>query len=249
MWTTETLLIVGGTFLLAGFVKGVIGLGVPTVSLALLTVTLGMKPAMALLLLPSLVTNLWQAFAAGNFLAIVKRTWTLLVAMCLATWAGVHLLTRTDTVVLSVLLGALLCAYAGLGLARPQIPQPGRHETWLSPVVGVINGVLTGLTGSFVVPGVPYLQALGLGRDALVQAMGIMFTVSTVALAVSLSGQSLLPGDLWLMSLAAVLPALLGMVLGQSVRQGLSEVVFRRVFFISLVLLGLYIVASALLKA
>ena len=84
MWTTETLLIVGGTFLVAGFVKGVIGLGVPTVSLALLTVTLGMKTAMALLLLPSLVTNLWQAFAGDAFLAIVRRTWSLLLAMCLA---------------------------------------------------------------------------------------------------------------------------------------------------------------------
>jgi uncharacterized membrane protein YfcA len=249
MWSTETLIIVGGTFLLAGFVKGVIGLGVPTVSLALLTVTLGMKPAMALLLLPSLVTNLWQAFAGGAFLAIVKRTWSLLLAMCLATWAGVHLLARTDTAILSGLLGALLCAYAVLGLVRPQIPAPGRHEAWLSPVVGVVNGVLTGLTGSFVVPGVPYLQALGLGRDALVQAMGIMFTVSTLALAVSLSGQSLLPGELWLLSLAAVLPALVGMVLGQALRQLLSEALFRRVFFISLVILGLYIVASALTKA
>jgi uncharacterized membrane protein YfcA len=249
MWTSETLLIVGGTFLLAGFVKGVIGLGVPTVSLALLTVTLGMKPAMALLLLPSLVTNLWQAFAGGAFLAIVRRTWSLLLAMCLAAWVGVHLLTRADTALLSGLLGALLCVYAALGLARPQIPAPGRHETWLSPLVGVVNGVLTGLTGSFVVPGVPYLQSLGLGRDALVQAMGIMFTVSTLALAVSLSGQSLLPGDLWLLSLAAVLPALLGMVLGQVFRQLLSEAVFRRVFFISLVILGLYIAASALAKA
>ena len=249
MWTTETLLIVGGTFLLAGFVKGVIGLGVPTVSLALLTVTLGMKPAMALLLLPSLVTNLWQAFAGGHFIAIVRRTWTLLLARCLATGAGVQLLARTDTVVLSALLGGLLCAYAVPGLTRPQIPAPGRHETWLSPLVGVVNGVLTGLTGSFVVPGVPYLQALGLGRDALVQAMGIMFTVSTLALAVSLSGQSLLPGELWLLSLAAVLPALVGMVLGQAVRRLLSEALFRRVFFISLVILGLYMVASALAKA
>ena len=207
-----------------------------------------MKTAMALLLLPSLVTNLWQAFAGGAFVAIVRRTWSLLLAMCLATWAGVHLLVRADMASLSALLGALLCAYAGLGLTRPQIPAPGRHEAWLSPLVGLVNGVLTGLTGSFVVPGVPYLQTLGLGRDALVQAMGIMFTTSTLALAVSLSGQSLLPGELWLASLVAVLPALVGMLLGQAIRQRLPEALFRRVFFASLVVLGLYIAASALAK-
>jgi hypothetical protein len=109
------------------------------------------------------------------------------------------------------------------------------------------RSAITGMTGSFVVPGVLYLQALGLPRDMLVQAMGILFTASTVALAVSLGGQNLLTFELGVVSAAAVLPAIAGMIVGQRLRQNLSETSFRRVFFLSLLALGTYIVAGSFL--
>ena len=113
-------------------------------------------------------------------------------------------------------------------------------------MIGGINGILTGMTGSFVVPGVLYLQALALPRETLIQAMGILFTVSTVALALSLSGQRLLSMELGAVSTGAIIPALIGMVLGKKVRQRLSETTFRKVFFISMLLLGGYIVLQSL---
>lgn len=246
MSTTETALIVAATFLLAGFVKGIIGFGVPTVSLAILTAALGLQPAMALLLLPSFVTNAWQGLTGGALLAILRRTWTFLAPACVATWFGVGVLAASDPQLLSALLGVLLCAYAALGLTRPQMPHPGRHEAWLSPLVGVVNGVLTGMTGSFVVPGVPYLQALGLTRDELVQAMGVLFTVSTVALAAGLNDQRLLSVGLAGLSAAAVVPALVGMVAGQVARRRLSEARFRTVFFVALGILGAWMAVRAL---
>jgi uncharacterized membrane protein YfcA len=112
------------------------------------------------------------------------------------------------------------------------------------PVIGAVNGVLTGMTGSFVFPGVLYLQAIGLPRDAFIQAMGMLFTVSTVALA--LGGQNLLTIELGAISAAAVVPAVVGMVLGQRLRKRMSEALFRRVFFLALLGLGLYIVARTL---
>lgn len=246
MWSAEVLAVVAGTFLLAGCVKGVIGLGVPTVSLALLTATLGLTPAMALLLLPSLITNLWQAVIGGALGPILRRLWPLLLAVCLGTWVGVRVLAQADTGLLSALLGGLLCVYSALSLVRPSLRPPGRAERWLAPLVGGVNGILTGLTGSFVVPGVLYLQALGLPRDTLVQAMGVLFTVSTAALAAALGGYHLVSGDLALLSAAAVVPALIGMQAGRLVRQRLSEAAFRRVFFIALFLLGAWIAVRAL---
>lgn len=242
----DTAIIIGLTFLLAGLVKGVIGLGVPTVSLAVLTATLGLKPAMALLLFPSLVTNLWQGLVGGSLVAVLKRLWPLLLAVCIGTWLGVAVLAAADARWMSALLGGVLAVYAAVNLARPQIPAPGSAEPWLSPAVGAINGVLTGMTGSFVVPGVPYLQALGLPRDVLVQAMGVLFTVSTVALALSMGDRRLLSPELGLASAAAVAPALLGMALGQGIRKRLSEAAFRKVFFCALLVLGIYIAGRAL---
>jgi uncharacterized membrane protein YfcA len=238
--------LVAATFFIAGGVKGVIGLGLPSVSLALLTATLGLYEAMAILLVPSFVTNLWQAVVGGELRAILARTWPFMAAATITVWLGALALTRVHVAWLSALLGVLLLAYSVLSLTRPAIAIPRRAQRWAGPVLGTANGVLTGMTGSFVVPGVLYLQALGLPRDTLVQAMGVLFTLSTVALAVCLRERELLSADLGLISAVAVAPALLGMVAGQRVRSRLSEARFRTVFFIALGAMGLAIVARSL---
>jgi uncharacterized membrane protein YfcA len=243
MFDAAAMLVVAGTFLLAGAVKGVIGLGLPTVSLALLTVTLGLTEAMTLLLVPSLITNLWQAAAGGHGRAVLRRTWPFLVMAAATVWLGAGALRRVDLALLSALLGLLLVVYAAVGLAGWRAALDARRERWAGPLAGAVNGVLTGMTGSFVVPGVMYLQALGLQRDALVQAMGMLFTVSTLALALALG----LSVELGALSAAALLPAIIGMAAGQRLRRTLSEDRFRRVFFAALLVLGLYIAATALL--
>ena len=149
----DSMIIVALAFLLAGSVKGVTGLGLPSVSLAVLTATLGLKAAMAILIVPSFVTNVWQALVGGHLLAILRRIWSLLLAVCVATWFGVGVLAKANADVLAGLLGVVLCGYAVLGLVRVDPPSPGRLEPWLSPAVGAVSGVLNGMTGSFVVPG------------------------------------------------------------------------------------------------
>jgi len=245
MFDAVSLSLIALTFLLAGAVKGVIGLGLPTVSLALLTVAVGLHPAMALLLAPSFVTNVWQALVGGNGRVILVRTWPFLLAATVTVWLGATALTRVDIALLSALLGVLLVVYALISLGGLHVAIPQGWEAWAGPVLGTTNGVLTGMTGSFVVPGVLYLQAIGLPRDMLIQAMGMLFTASTVALAVALGGHSLLTPQLGLVSAAAVAPALAGMVLGQRLRHRLSEAAFRRVFFVALLALGIYIVARS----
>ena len=239
------LIAVAMTFLLAGLVKGVIGLGLPTVSLALLTAVLGLPQAMALLLVPSFATNLWQALAGGNGRAVAARIWPFLVMATLTVGIGALALTRVDLDLLSGLLGLLLAAYALINLGGLPIAVPATHERWVGTMVGATNGVLTGMTGSFVVPGVMFLQAIGLPRDMLVQAMGMLFTLSTIALAVALGGSGLLSAELGVLSVVALVPAIAGMILGQKLRGRLSEPVFRRCFFLALLAMGLYIVAGA----
>lgn len=241
-----TILAIAATFLVAGMVKGVIGLGLPTVSLALLTVVVGLPQAMALLLVPSFVTNLWQALSGGNGRAILQRLWPFLLMAMVMVWPGATALTRVDLNLLSALLGALLVVYATTSLAGLHLTITERQAGWVGPLAGMVNGILTGMTGSFVVPGVLFLQAIGLSRDMLIQAMGMLFTVSTLALAIALRGNDLLTIDLGALSAAALLPALVGMAVGRRIRQNLPEQRFRRVFFVALLVLGAYIIAGAL---
>lgn len=242
-----TVVLITITFLLAGGVKGVIGLGLPTLSLGLLTATLDLTTAMALLIVPSLVTNIWQAMAGGNARELLRRLWPFLLTATLTVWLGAIALTRIDLALLSVLLGLLLMSYALLSLGGVQLSISRRQETWSGPLMGSVNGILTGMTGSFVVPGVMFLQGIGLSRDKLVQAMGILFTVSTIALALALHSNSLISLELGLISTIAVVPATIGMVIGQHIRRNLTEARFRRVFFGAILALGVYIVVKTLL--
>lgn len=245
MFEPAALLAVTATFVLAGAVKGVIGLGLPTVALGLLTALIGLEPAMALMLAPSLATNLWQAATGGHGRAIAARLWPFLAAATATVWAGAALAEGIDVAWLSALLGVSVAAYAALGLGGVRFAAARRGGHLTGAAIGCANGVLTGLTGSFVIPGVPYLQALGLPRDMLVQAMGVLFTLSTAALGLALAGRGLIGAELGLASALAILPALAGMVLGRRLRSRLSEAAFRRAFFLGLLALGLYIVARA----
>lgn len=237
---TDVLLITA-TFLFAGTVKGVIGLGLPAVSLGLLTASFGLEAAMALMLAPSFVTNAWQAVAGGHLLFVLRRTRLFLVLAIIAVWPGVAFGSVWESESLASLLGCLLILYGLSGLASRRAPMSTAQKPCLALLAGAANGVLAGLTGSFVVPGVPYLQSLSLSRDQLVQAMGVLFTCSTVVLAAALAAEGRLPRQAGFASALAVVPALFGMAVGKTVRAHLSESAFRRIFFASLILLGAYI--------
>ena len=245
MFDPVTLFAISATFVIAGGVKGVLGLGLPTVSLGLLTATLDLPTAMALLIAPSFVTNSYQASVGGNAGVILRRIWPFLLIATVTVWLGATALTRVDLDVLTALLGLLLVAYGGLSLAGIRLTIPARSEGWTGLMFGAANGILTGMTGSFAVPGVMYLQGIGLSRDMLVQAMGMLFTASTVALAFALGTNALLSTELEIASLLAVVPSLIGMWAGQNLRRHLSEAQFHSALFIGIVLLGIYILIGA----
>ncbi|MDB5362093.1 MAG: hypothetical protein JWO51_3390 [Rhodospirillales bacterium] len=239
------ILLVTLTFLLAGFVKGVIGLGLPTVAVGLLGLIMLPVEAAALLVVPSLVTNLWQLFAGPRFGALARRLWPMLVTICLGTWAGAGLLTGGSAGRATAALGAALVLYALVGLTRLQLRVPSRWERRLQPVIGLATGLVTAATGVFVLPAVPFLQALGLEKEDLIQALGLSFTVSTLALAAGLAHDGAFAVSTLGQSAFAVVPALAGMGIGQWVRLRVRPELFRRCFFIGLLILGADLVIRA----
>jgi uncharacterized protein len=239
------LAIIAGAFLLAGMVKGVIGMGLPTVAMGLLGLVMPPVQAAALLIVPSLATNVWQMLAGPAFGAAVKRFATMLIGVCAGIFLGIGLLTGGATSLASALLGGVLALYGALGLIAVRFIVPPRAERWLSPVVGVVTGLLTGATGVFVVPAVPSLGSLGLERETLIQTLGLSFTTSTVALAAGLAATGQFPAAVATTSALALIPAFVGMFLGQAIRTRVHPDVFRRWFFAWLLLIGLYMFGRA----
>ncbi len=245
-----TWIIVGLVFIMAGFVKGVVGMGLPTVAMGLLSVVMVPAQAAAILIIPSFVTNIWQLLAGPSFRALLNRLWSMMVGIAVGTIATRGMLTSGANGLALPALGVALIIYAVLGLAQVRFHISPGNERWASPIVGLLTGLVTGATGVFVIPAVPYLQALNLDKEDLIQALGLSFTVSTIVLAAALIGG---PGQqetsvaLFGGSVLALLPALAGMFLGQWLRGKMSVQTFRKVFFIGLLILGLYLVAEALM--
>ncbi|MEB0207385.1 sulfite exporter TauE/SafE family protein [Pseudomonas sp. CCC3.1] len=237
-------LLVMMTFLLAGTVKGMIGLGLPTVAMGMLGLAIAPAQAAALLIIPSIVTNAWQLAAGGQLRALIKRLWPMQLGIFLGTGLGVLWLSVDGGSEVVRALGAALLLYALSGLLLPTLRVPASAERWAGPVCGLITGVITSATGVFVIPAVPYLQALGLSKNQLVQALGLSFSVSTLALAAGLYWRGNLGGGELNASLLALLPAMLGMWLGQCLRERISATLFKRVFFIGMALLGTHLLIS-----
>jgi uncharacterized protein len=244
---TLELLLAAPVFLLAGFVKGVIGLGLPTLSIGLLSLVMAPAQAAALLIAPSIVTNIQQMRPWATLVALIQRLWPMLAGVTLGTLAGSGWLTGTSTRAAAAGLGAALIAYAALGLAKVKFSVRKESERWLGPVVGVATGLVTAATGVFVIPAVPYLQAIGLEKDDLVQALGLSFFVSTLALWGALVLGGVGGGGLALSSLLMLAPALAGQLAGQHLRSRIDAATFRLWFLIGLLMLGCALVLRWLL--
>jgi uncharacterized membrane protein YfcA len=239
------LLLIAAAFLFAGFVKGVIGLGLPTVSMGLLAVTMQPSHALAIVIVPAVVTNIWQTFVGPYLRDIMRRLWPLMVGTVIGIWLNAGMLTGPYARYGTIVLGVLLVIYAIIGLNKFNFNVARRDEKWIGGIVGVMTGVVSAATGVQVIPSMPFMQSIGMEKDELVQALGVFFTTATVALAFNLTSAGLLTAATALPGAVAMAGAFTGMFIGQAVRSRLEPEAFRRWFLIAMILLGIYLAVSA----
>lgn len=228
------------TALLAGgLVKGALGVGLPLVAVPLLS--LGMPPhmAIALLVVPVLASNLWQALEGGHLLPSLQRFGGLIAAQFLATVLTVRMTLALSASQLNAMLaGAVLLAVA-LMACKPTLQISASRERSVGVGVGLLSGLLGGvssLTGPIIIT---YLMALQLRRDEFVGSISIIYLSGALPLygAMLLFGR-LGPGELT-GSLLALLPMAAGLLAGKALRQRLDDNRFRRLLLAFLVVLAL----------
>ena len=234
-------------FLLAGTVKGLVGLGLPTITIALTSLVLPLTEAITLIALPTIFTNVWQAAIGGQFWVILRRQWPLIVPLMIALYLTMWLIGQKGPNWAFLVLAAVLIVYSGLGLLRIRLHIHADLEKPLAPVIGVVSGFVAGLVGVPIIPLMPYLQGLDIKPSELVQSLGVVLCATSLTLTVSLLNFGLLDGPRAIVSAAAVVPALAGMWVGQQIRLRLSVEQFRLAVFWALLLTGLYTFASRLL--
>jgi hypothetical protein len=241
--TLFQILVTAGAFIVAGIAKGALGMGMPPVALGLMTFALPLQDAIAFMVTPTMVTNIWQAVYGGGFMRLSRRFGSMTVAAVvgiLAVAAFGHVGSEKAT----VWVGVVLVVYAVLALTawRPQVPR--RAEVWANPLIGILSGVMAGVTGVAAVPFLPYMQSLEIDRHDLVQALGIMFLFMIGAITVGLVWQGGFQITSVVGGILAVAPTMLGVWFGQILRRRLSPEMFRRVLLFSLLAIGLHMAHS-----
>jgi len=169
----------------------------------------------------------------------------LLAGVALGIWLNAGSLTGSHARYGNVALGIMLVLYAAMGLSKLRFQVAPRNEKWVGGIVGVVTGVISASTGVQVIPSMPFIQAIGMEKDEFVQALGVFFTVATIALGFTLSSAGLLSSATALPGAVAMVFSFAGVFSGQAVRTRMPAESFRRWFLIAMILLGLYLGATA----
>ena len=234
-------------FTAAGIVKGVVGLGLPLTAIAVLTLAMGLREAVPLIIVPVLVTNFWQMTQGGMLLPLVRRFWTMIAPLGVGAWLGTVLLFAIDETLVGALLGAVIIVYSLVNIFAIRFRVPAGHEAWYSPGVGLLSGLLTGLTGSVGGPVAIYFQALGLDRETFLQAASLAFFLTALPWGGTLVAQGALDFEAAAIGAAALPPSFAGMWIGQRIGARLSPEVFSRGVFGFLILVGANLIRRAIL--
>jgi uncharacterized membrane protein YfcA len=241
--------VVAAAFLAGGLFKGVVGIGLPAVALPILMLCFGLPPAVGLMCVPTLVSNLVQLNAGGFAPEATRRFAWLLVALAIATVAGARLMTGLDRSTALALVGAVSLLFCATQLVRIDWRVSPEAERWASPIVGAVAGLLGGATSAFGPPLVIYMLMLRLPRDAFIASLSQIYLVATVVLYLALGTFGALGWPLLLASAAAAFPAWLGVEAGRRWRERIPEAWHRPVVVVTLSVIGLDLLRRSLLPS
>jgi uncharacterized membrane protein YfcA len=231
---------------LGGLVKGAVAIGLPLVAVPLISTFTSVPQALALLVLPMLFTNVWQALHGGHARRIVARFWPVALALFVGIGIGTRLLVALDDRSLYLVMALVVILLPLVQLLNPDIRVPPRHEGWLGPAVAVFGGAVGGVSGFFGPPVALFLVGLKLPKDLFTAAIAFMFLVGAVSLIAFLAGRGVLgPGEAAASALA-VIPAFAGIYAGQKIRARVSQATFEKAVLVVLILIGINLLRRAL---
>ena len=232
-------LVVLATYMFAATAKGITGLGFSTTCLPILTLAIGLKEALPLVIIPSIWSNLIVMRQAGRLSETLGRFWPMLLALLPGLVFGLWILSRIHGAQAGAVLGVMLILWCAFSFLNPELRLPLKLERPLAPVIGCLTGVINGVTGSQVVPAVPFLMSLHLDRNLFIQAVNCSFTLSSVVMAIGLSQLGLFEtSDVLLSGLGACF-VIFGVQFGVAIRRRLSEALFRNAILVILSIMGL----------
>jgi hypothetical protein len=228
--------------LLAGIVKGATGLGYSSCALPFLVTAFGLKTAIVLVVVPAMASNLAVMWSAGHFRETVERFSYFYISTIPGVCIGIFALTYTEQRSAEVLLGVLIVGYSLYSTFRPPLFLAERYQQPLQIPAGFLNGFFTGLTGSQVLPLLPYMLSLKLDADRFVQAVNLSVMLSAAVMVVMLLISGIMSWEGLGYSVLCIAPALTGIAIGTRVRRLIPSTHFRMSVLIILGIIGVFLI-------
>ena len=222
-----------------GLIKGTLGVGTPLLTVPMMTLVLPVQHAVALMAMPVVVANLWQASQAPNIRSILSRFWPAAVALLFGTFAGSHILSIINEQLLLLIVGSLVIVFTALQFSSYKLTLGNHLIVPAGILFGLLSGLIGGISSMFGPMLIVYLVSLqGLNKDDFVSAISFLYVCAVVPWTLSLLALGLLKGPLLIGSLFGIIPVSVGMAAGQQLRKHISEKYFQRLLLLILVISG-----------
>ena len=232
-------------FLFAGTIKGIIGIGLPTTALGLTTLLIEPRLAISLVLVPMLVTNVWQLYRAGDLRGALRRYWLLTLVTAIGVLATVFATAEANDRLLLGILGGVFLIFVAVN-ATAWAPRIGAAADMPAQTIsGAIAGVMGGLTAVWMPPIAIYLAARDVGKEEFVRASGLFITAGSIPLAYGYAAQGFVTRETLIISFGLLVPALLGFSIGEALRGRISEARFRKVLLVFFAVIALNLIRRA----
>ncbi len=240
--TTEVLLLALLVFLLAGIVKGVLGIGLPTISISMLAQFVDPRVAIAFLLLPALITNVWQIYRGGQIKRSALKLWPFVSVMAVVLFISSLFAARANTKILVLGIGIMVVLWTVTSLMKSPPRIPAHFDRPAQFVLGTVAGVMGGLTAIWSPPMVVYLLSIKCDKEDFVRFTGFMIICGTVPLTIGYLLNGLMDKKLAIASLMMIVPTLLGFSIGEYLRRYLGGRQFQRAVLVLFFLMGLNLI-------
>ena len=231
---------------IGGFAKGVTGIGLPIIAIAITVNYFEPRTALAIIVVPIVVTNLWQSLRSDDLLAPLRRFWLMIVCFLITLLTFARVMAGLDTQMMFGVLGIVVTLFALSSLWRPRAqPLSPKTERWLGPVDGILGGILGGLTTIWGPPMMMFFVLLKLDKDEWVRTVGFVWSTGAIPLAYAYWQNGVLNEETLPLSLYACIPGLIGIVIGEMVRKHINQEAFRKTMLIVLFVIGLNLIRRA----
>ncbi len=234
-------------YFIGGITQGILGVGLITVVISLLSFVVDVKETIALVIIPTIITGFFQMINGSNLKVIIKDTKYFLVFSTLIIVPGVFLLNVLESDLILIFIAILLFMNSSLSLSNRVVAIPNHQNSIIQLLTGSLNGFIIGLTSIYTMPFVFLLQSLKYNKEKTVQFMGLAFLLYSSMQFISFSYIKLISISTIVPSLIVTLPVIIGFLLGKKIRSFISEKLFKKLFYLMLLLMSGIILINAFL--